>query len=619
MPIRPALLALALCAAAGLASAALGATAHAGWYPGESIAGPGAEIEALGDVDLAPDGSGAVVYLKREAGVPHVFLSRMIDGAFRAPERVDVGLDGPASAATVAAGSGRRLLVGFVSGGSLYGSFAPGGGRLEPLSAPQRLAAGSPESPATDPHSDVGVNGTGYLVFAARGDVGAFRLDATTWEPVSSVLDVDPAQTAGEGAGRPRIAVSAEGNAVATWAETRPDGRRRVFGRRITGLVPSAAPQEVSLPDLGGAPGGPADSPDIDVEDDGSFAWVVWRQDFGGRSRTVARRLVGSEFETPIAFDGGAPAGAPRFEMNGRGIGHAVAFGPASTVVGAFLDRTDTFGPPLRLDTLGGGGDPLPAVTVSERRTVGVVWRREAGGTPAAVQARHKPDEQPFEPETTLSVPAFGPVQGAAQVSTDKNGDFAVAFLQGPADARRLVAAVYDDAPAVPVLRSTSRFQRRSRPTLKWAPGTDLWGGQRYRVFIDDIEVGIASTNEFVVPTDLADGSHSWRVQAFDRRGQASDSRSRLLRVDTGPPRVKVRVKGERRGGRALRVIVSASDRPGSGVATVTVDYGDRTRVSRERRSTHRYRRGGTYRLRVRVRDRSGNVARRTVRLRIAG
>lgn len=619
MPIRRPLLSLALCAAV-LAPAVLASAARAGWYPGDSVDGPSADIESLGDVDIAPDGTGAVVYLKREAGVPHVFASRMVDGAFRPPERVDVGLAGPAGAATVAAGSGRRLIVAFVSGGSLFGSFAAGGGRTEPLTAPQLLAQGSPDAPVADPHSDVGVNGTGYVVFASRGDVGAFRLDATTWERVGSVLDVDPAQRAGEGAGRPRIAVSADGNAVATWAETHPDGRRRVFGRRITGLAPSAAPQEVSLPDLGGAPAGAADSPDIDVEDDGSFAWVVWRQDFGGTSRTVARRLVGSLFEAPTAFDGGGPAGAPRFEMNGRGIGHAVASGPGSTVIGSFLDKRDTFGPAGRLDALGSAADPLPAVAVAERRQVGLVWRRQAGdGSPATVQARFKPDERPFEPETTLSVPGFGPVASAAVVSGDNNGDFAAAFLQGPPEARRLVAAVYDKPPVVPIPRSTSKYQRTSRPTLKWSPGTDLWGGQEYKVFVDDIEVGTARANELVVPTELADGQHAWRVQAVDRRGQTAVSKTRVVRVDTGAPVVRVKLRGARRAGQALRVVVSASDGEGSGVARVRVDYGDRTPASRARRSVHRYARAGTYRLRVRVGDRSGNVARRTVRLRIAG
>jgi len=617
MPIRRPILALALSTLAALAPAVLAPAAHAAWFPGESIDGPSADIEAVGDVDLARDGSGALVYLKREGGATHVFLSRMVDGAWRAPERVDAGLGTPATAATVAAGDGRRLVVAFVSGGTLYGSFAAGGDRLEPLSPPQVLAAGSADAPVRDPHADLGINGTGYVVFSTRGDVGAARLQETAWEAVAGALDIDAAQTAGEGAGRPRVAVSAEGNAVATWAESHPDGRRRVFGRRITGLTPSAAPQEVSLPDFAGAPGGPADSPDVDVEDDGSYAWVVWRQDFGGVSRTIARRLVGSLFETPAAVDGGGPADAPRFEMNGRGIGHAVASGPTSTVAGAFLDKFDTFQPPFRIDTAGSGAPTFPAVAVAERRQVGVVWgRTPGGGAPPTIQARYRPDEKSFEPETTLSVPGFGPVASPAEISADKNGDFATVFLQGPPEARRVVAAVFDKPSAAPVGQSTSRYQRRSRPILKWRPGSDLWGPQTFRVFMDGQEIGTTTESQLPVPAPLNVGPHQWRVESIDRRGQVVSSRERFLRVDPAPPLVRVRISGVRKVRRTLKISVSATDE-GTGVGTVSVDFGDRTAKSTLRRSTHRYRRRGTFTLTARVADRAGNVTRYTVRLRI--
>jgi hypothetical protein len=160
-----------------------------------------------------------------------------------------VGIDAPATAATVAAGDGRRLIVAFVAGGRLYGSYAPGANQLAPPSAPQVLA----EGPVTSADADMGINGTGYVVFAGAGDVGAVRLDATTWEGVNAPLDVDPAQAAGLGLGarasrsRPRATRSPPG------ASPHPDGRTRVYGRRITGLTPSLAPQEVSLPEIDGA------------------------------------------------------------------------------------------------------------------------------------------------------------------------------------------------------------------------------------------------------------------------------------------------------------------------------------------------------------------------------
>lgn len=618
MPIRRPLIALASSAAAALLAAAAAPAAHAGWFPGQSIDGPSADVRAVADVDLARDGTGGLVYLKREGGVTHAFLSRMLDGAWQPGERVDPGLAGEVTGATVAAGDGRRLAIAFVSDGQLYGTVAPGGGQGA-LTPPQLLADGSPAVPVTDPNADLGINGTAYVVFAAAGDVRAARLQATTWEAVPVPLDVAPAQAAGDGTGRPRIAVSAEGNAVAVWGEDAPDGRRRVYGRRVTGLVPSAAPQEVSLPDLGGAPGGRADSPDLDVEDDGSYAWVVFRQDIGGVSRAISRRLVGSLFEAPTAIDGGGPADAPRLELNGRGIGFAAAAGGGATTVGALIDKLDAYRPPERIDTLGSAAPTAPSVAVSERRHVAVGWRRDpGGGAPATLQVRYRPDEKPFEAETTVSVPEFGPVATGPAMSTSKNGDVAVAFLQGPEGARRVVAAVYDRVAAAPQGRSTTRFQRRSRPTLAWAAGSEVWGPQLFKLLVDGAEVATTADTRLTLPVKLADGAHRWQVQAVDRRGQVSAGKPRLLRVDSTPPRLRVRVTGRRKVGQAVKVAVTAADGRGSGVASVRVDYGDRTRAGTARSSAHRYRRAGRVTLVVRASDRVGNVGRTKVRLRIA-
>ncbi len=616
MPIRRPALAAALSALAGLAPVLLAPAADAAWFPGESIDGPNPEIVSVGDVDLARDGTGGVVYLKREAGIAHAYLSRIIDGAWRPPERVDAGLGEPVTAVTIAAGDGRRLAIGFVSGGKLYGTFAAGGGQLSPLSPPASLVDGSVASPVTDPHSDLGINGTAYFVAAAAGDVRAVRLQDSTWEGIPP-LDVDLGQAAGDGSGRPRIAVSAEGNAVATWAENHTDGRRRVYGRRITGLTPSSAPQEISLADLGGVGGGAADSPDIDIEDDGSFAWVAFRQDFGGGSRTVARRLVGSLFEAPAILDAGQTSYAPRFEMNGRGIGASVVAGPGGAIYTTSLEKTDAFTTSSRIDTAGSTEAPAPVVAVSERRQTAIAWRAQQGTAAATIQARFRPDELPWEPETTLSVPDFGPVVGGPEIATDRNGDFAAAFVQGTAEARRVVVAVHDKSPAVPVGQSTTRWQRRRQPRLAWSPPTELWGTPQYKVFVDGVEVGTTERREHILGAPLPDGPHRWNVLAIDRRGQTTRSKDRALRIDTTPPAVKIRVTGTRKRRRTLKVIVTPTDPNGSGVRAVTVDYGDGSPTSELRTTSHRYARNRTFTLRVRVSDRAKNVTRETMRLRI--
>jgi hypothetical protein len=592
-----------LCAAL-LASASLllvAPAAHAGWYPSEAVDGP-ADIVALGGVDLGRDGAGGVAYLKRDGGVAHVFVSRIVDGAWRVPERVDVGIDAEATAVAIAAGDDRRLVVAWIAGNQVFGSFAPGG-TLGPLSAPQPLAAAG--GPLTSVDADMGVNGTAYVTWAGAGgggsDVGASRLQGTTWETVPATLDLDPAAEAGAGAGRPRVAVAADGNAVVTWGEA-----GSVVARRVTGLNLSLAPQVVSVPSLNGGAGGTADSPDIDIEDDGSFAWVVFRQDIGGTSYAIARRLVGSQFEAP-AVVGGPGTTAPAVAMDERGVGESVVANADGTIMGAPLEH-DAFAPPAPI----GGGDG-PQVAVSERLDSAAAWRY--AGT--QVVGRYRDEGKALGPQALLSTPELGAVPaGQLQIGSDRAGDVAVAMLQGDAGARRVTVAEYDRAPGAPFIYSSTRFQRRSRPVLRFRAGLDLWGPPTYNVMIDRVLAGTSHTTSFQVVNPLSEGPHRMRIVQVDRRGQTALSRERFIRVDSAPPRLRVKVSGKRRRGSRLKITARAFDGKGSGLQYVEIDFGDRSRRVRATRASHRYR-AGKFTLTVKAVDKTGNVARRTVKLRI--
>src|SRR4051812_48810843 len=80
-----------------------------GFIPAEAVDGP---VTALGDLDIARDGTGAMAYVKPVGGVDHVFVSRLQDGAWQPPEQLDGGL-GVGSRAAVAAGDGGRVAVAF--------------------------------------------------------------------------------------------------------------------------------------------------------------------------------------------------------------------------------------------------------------------------------------------------------------------------------------------------------------------------------------------------------------------------------------------------------------------------------------------------------------------------
>src|SRR4051812_47561761 len=228
---------------------ALAPAAHAGWYAAETVDGP-AEVEALGDVDVARDGSGGVVYLKRAAGAPQVFLSRLRGGAFQPPEQLSNGA--PVTEAALTATDGGRLAAVWAAGGQVLATVIPAAAKARAPAPPVVLGGGG----ATGVAVDMAINEDGYAVWSAGGDVRAARLDGTTWTPLAAPLDVDPARTAGAGASRPRVAVSAEGNAVATWAETDASGRSHVMERRLTGLTPSAFPQDLTLDTFENQPAG---------------------------------------------------------------------------------------------------------------------------------------------------------------------------------------------------------------------------------------------------------------------------------------------------------------------------------------------------------------------------
>jgi len=571
--------------------------AHAAWFAAEPV--DAGEVLAVGNADVARDGRGAVVYLKRDAGVPHVYLSRLVDGAWRPPERVDAGIADAATQARVAVADGNRLAVVWLAGGRAWGALAPEGGQPAALSAPAPLADGAlGEGLALD----MGVNGTAYALLPAQGGGGAdlrgVRLQGTAWEAVAAPLDIDAARAAGTGTGRADVAVSAEGYAVAAWGEG-----GRVYGRRITGLALSLAPQDLTLGDLGGVPGQTADLPDVTIEYDGSFAWVAFRQAFAGAPRVLARRLVGSLFDPPAALDGGAASGEPRVALSGKGAGHGVSVTGAGTVLDSAL-KSDAFLPATRLDVAGGAADPV--VGTSERTDLVTAWRDAAG-----LQGRYAFEGKAWGPPTPLSRPEAGPIgAGDVSLSIDRLGDTVIAARQGAA----LVAAVYDRPPGRPGLSNTSRYQRRNQPLLKWRPGAELWG-QGFRVVIDGTPVGETAATQLALAQPLADGRHRWQVVAVDRRGQAIASKTGTLRIDATAPRLRVRVTGRRRAGAGLRVAVTTSDPRGSGLKSLSVSYGDGARTGRTR-SVHRYRRG-RFTLVVRATDRAGNVARAQVRLRI--
>jgi hypothetical protein len=617
-----------LAAAAALLLLALMATcARAGMFAGDPVVGPTAALHTLGGLDLSPDGSGAIAYLMDDGGAQHVFASRLVDGAWSRPERLDADLGSAATQTAVAAGDGGRALVVFVNGGNVYAATRPDAGSGW---ARQTLWSGGG---ASDPAVDLSVNGKGYAAFTAPGAGGhdvraAYARDAGPWTVIGAPLDANAPDDTGAGDARPRVAVSADGVAIVVWGEA-----GHVFARRVQGTRPSIVAVD-ALPGLAaeGIQAVSADRPVVSTQDDDSFTGVAMRGwfDVGGgtlRPRAVFRRLRGSRFESSFVVDGapfssGQGSVAPQIATVGTGQGLVITGNDTTNGTSALQLLFDVEPSTLLgLDSLVANGAPgygVPATATARKMLV--AWQVTPPGGAPEIHARYR-DGGDFEAEQAISRPELGPtaaVDGLAAAGDDA-GDIAVAYVQDvPGQGRAIAVGTVDQPPGGFALARVAGFERSDRPVLAWTTSREQWG-RFFRVTIDGVEVGVTGRRSFRPSTPLAQGAHSWQVVVLDRRGQQFTARAGTVRIDSIPAFVRARISGARQAGVPLKLAVQATDTPTgtarkaqgvltSGVKQIVIDWGDRSPLERIRRgSQHAYARPGRYRLRIVVTDRAGN------------
>ncbi len=612
------------CVAPLLASGALllgAGSASAAYFPSQVIDGPTPDLGSSFDVDIARDGTGALAYVKSEGGVDHVYVSRLLAGVWSPGERVEGALDAPETQPSVAAGPDGRIVVTFVADGTLFGV----------LHTAEALTWGPPVPLATgaaDPSVDMSLYGTAYVSFTIGTDVRAARLDrkTNTWTVFDTPLDADPAQAAGDGPDkRARLSVSASGTALVAWGETGADGRTHVMARRVLPSGPSSVVNDLTLATLDGRAAGDATTPDVDTEDDDSYAWVVFRQavgdDGGTRQRAVARRLRGSRFEDPVTIDGlSSPADenatAPRVAMTGRGEGVATSGRSGTLQAVASVLHGNLFTAPLSLSG-GNTGGVIPAAA-DDGLFYGVWWQGD--GTVHARQWVTAENDKTIAPpgsDTVLTDASLGAVDGNAglDASTDRYGDMVTAFVQSSGEGRRLVVAGFDRPPADFRGYTTTNWRPLSRPALAWAEAQDLWG-VTYHVTLDGQPVGTTAALTFTPPTPLTDGTHTWTVTAVDTHGQAVAAAARLVRVDSEAPTLAAAFSRSPKAGRAttinLRVTDGAPAVPpvSSGLRPTAIHWGDRTpdSIVKGSSATHRYAKKGRYTVVVTASDVAGNA-----------
>lgn len=625
-------LAAALAAALLLAAAVAAAPARAGQYNGEVVVGPLATLKSLGNVDIAPDGTGAMVYTVEDSGSDHIFVSRLVNGVWGGPERVDGGLGGTSSQPYVAAADGGRVSVVFANGGSIVAAT-----RVSSATgwASQVIwNAGG----ASDPHVDLSVNRKGYLAFTAPGGGGhdvrvAYSRDGGPWTLIPTAFDADGNADAGAGTGRPRVGASADGVAVVAWGEAGRVKVRRAVGTRPSVVVADA----VTGGGIEGVEPVAADLPEVGVQDDDSFTGIAFRAVYpvsgGTRSRVVFRRLRGSRLENAVSVDGGSfgtgqGSVGPRISNGGIGQGLVLGSNDVTNISFAVPLRADlTPTTPVQVDSVAQSARPTFAVPVTATPLkMLVAWQFTGADGATDVRGRFF-NGRDFEPEQVLSAPAPGAVDAARglDAAADDNGDIVVAWIQGAS----IAISTIDQPPGAfaPKARPAS-FERTDRPVLEWTRSREAWGAA-YKVTVDGAEVATTPRTSLRVRTPLAQGVHSWQVTVTDRRGQTFAAKAGTVRVDTVAPTATLRVSGARRPETPLRLALRAQDLPPkpakgakpaetSGVADAVVDWGDRSRRERIRTAgRHAYARAGRYLVKVTVVDKAGNrtVARQLLKI----
>ncbi len=589
--------------------------------PPVTIDGPTPDLVGLSGMSLARDGTGGLVYGKRVLGTPHVFVSRLLNGAFHAPQQVDSGLIGDSSQPVIAAGNGGLLLIAFVNGGRLYVVVRPNASAASV--GPTALADG-----ASNPAIAMTNFGKAYLAFTVAGagghDVRAAYYYKGSWALESTPIDAVAADDAGTGTGtgRPSVAAATDGVGIVAWGEG-----GHVYTRRIWGTAPSVVYEQADVPALGGASEVAADEPAVAVGGDSSFVEVAFHEVFSRgpqqQSRVLSRLLRGSQFDGVSAADGvtgTGPGGAagPDAVMGEFGHGLITAVHDDSNQVFAQLLGTDGFAlGTIRIDSLEDASAPAVAAAMAGQSTDLVAWQQtpDTGGPPE-VRVRYSADGVSFGPELVLSSPALGPVSAARGLTAagDYSGNAAVAWAQGSGDTARLVADQLYRPPGAFTATTKFRYVRNPRPVLSWSEARDHWGPVRYAVTIDQSQVYRTGTTSLLVPTALPNGLHTWLVTASNPSGLAVSSKVAKVWVDTVPPVVHVTVTGVRRVGTVLRLFVTTTDSPppvspasASGTASVVLWWGEGSSLRIRHSATHVFTRPGHYKLTIVATDRAGN------------
>lgn len=606
--------------------------------------GPSDAVTAVGDAAMAEDGSGGVVYLKQVDGRDHVFAAEFVNGAWRAPQRVDVGQNFDSSWPRIGAGDGGRLLVTWVqefgveSDRMFSATLDPGATSFLPP-VPVDLNVG--EATSTFPDLAMNRGGQAYLTYRVVTDtspsnppgyIGAdtrvARYNARLWSVLGTPVDRNAASPVriptAENA--PEVGIDVQGQGVVAWQEPDDEFVDRIWVRRLFGNS-VGIPIQASPSSWEGAPlRGAADAFALDVAGFGQTA-VAFRQQPGQASKLTSPRLMVNEmpdvfseaaqkFAGAQIVDGGVRGGlgAPSVGVDPRSL-YLSAFGDGSATLLASGDEAAPIGAE-RLDEGRSSVPGGPLVDLAESKAGVVAWAEQQG--PAGLVTAQERRADGVDESTALSAPLGGEVDDLVMGGSGL-GDGIVAWRQGSGPGSQVAAAVVDAPPDPFLVLLPSGWQRKKRIRIAWDRSPNAIGDVRYSISVDDepVREGLRGFSALLKPDDLDSGAHKIQIFATDDLGQETGSRTGRLLVDRRPPKVKLRRRGRR------VTVVVGDGRKGEASTlrerSVKVAFGERggadasasKRKPKPKRSvlrvTHAYRGSGRFRIRVRARDRAGN------------
>jgi hypothetical protein len=613
--------------------------------PATTIDGPSEEIGGFGGVAMAEDGTGGLVYLKRVAGVAHVFVSRFVGGRWQAPIRVDSEQPFAASWPRIGAANGGQLLVVWAT------AFATENERPVDELLSSTLGQGSStfgpailidpdirDATGTSPDLAMSPNGQAEVVYrVVHDEQERQKLGIPLLRPSDVIADVRVAHYNGERwsrlgtinrnagvsmrppteANAPKIAIGPTGNGVIVWQEPDIEGVARIWARRFFGSALNYV-LPVSASSLGGAPIGiDADAPSLAISRLGQ-AEVAYRQAGGPGSPLPGPRIFlntlpdgesadGSQFtgasivDSAFATAAGSTIGPPSIDIDQNQDLRLLydANGEPRVVQGTDLGLSGV----LSLGPRFVGGEARSASVMNPAGGGVSAWPSADPHGHPAVAVRE--DFSQGGVQTALVGGGSGGEVGELAVARSGLGDGLVAFRQGPLGAAAIVVTRATAPPAQFVLSLPRGWIKPSAAVVSWQEAPSANGPIAYQVVLDGRAVATPPSvfRLRISPRGLGEGTHAVQLLAVDSLGQATLTPPSKLKVDGAPPAASLSVR------RGRLVSVRVSDASGVSGHELSIGFGDGRSVGGRAHVTHRYRHAGVYTITVRASDRLGNRA----------